>query len=211
MAVKIIGTTSGIEVDVETTPKAVKTILYDAAGNALQPNAAYSGLVVVKVRQSATTGAGVVVWGLYNSSSTKIVHIRRMLLEAYFDGTGAVTVMEYEIGKMTGITTFSGGTVVTPSHKITSQSGAQVSSARVLDTGVTTTGGTFQGQCMVIAAPRNTLSATAYSPVVVFPIQMNNNDGVVMQLVQNEALVIRQLTTSVVGDRIQGFVDFSEV
>lgn len=212
MAVKLIGTTSGIELDVETTPKAAKTILYDAAGNALQPNAVYSGLVPVKVRQTATTAAAAVVWGLYNSSSTKIVHVRRLWLEMFFDGTSAATSMEYEMGRMTGITTFSGGTLVTPMHKLSSQSGAQVSAARVLDTGLTTTGGTFQAQGWLGRAGRITVTATLVPPVNLYPvIDTALGIGIPVELVQNEALVFRQLVTSVIGDRLQGYVDFAEV
>src|SRR5437762_2316821 len=154
--------TSGVDADVDSAPKASRVTLYDGAGNALQPNSIYSGIAVVKVRQSAATGAGVVVWGLYNPSATKIVHVRNVYLELFFDGTAAATNMEYEMLKMTGITTFSGGVVVTPSHKITSQSGAQVSSARVLDTGLTTTGGTAQAQMWAGAMGRVTQTTTNF-------------------------------------------------
>ena len=211
MSAIIRGGTSGTDADVDTPSKASRVTLYDGAGNPIQPNAVYGGVAIVKVRQSAATGAGVVVWGLYNSSATVKVHIYDMWLECFFDGTAAATNMEYEVGRMTGITTFSGGAVVTPSHHRTSQSGSQVSSCRVLDTGLTTTGGAFQSQRAILAMGRVTQTTTISVQGKYLGIVDQNLKGIVMELVQNEALVIRQLVTSVIGDRIQGAVKFYEV
>jgi hypothetical protein len=208
---KILGSDGATILSVDATPKAARVTLYDGAGNALQPNAVYSGIATVKVRQSAATGAGVVVWGIHNPNATKVVNIRNIFLELFFDGTAVATNMEYEILKMTGITTFSGGAVVTPSHKVSSQSGAQVSVVRVLDTGLTTTGGAAQAQAAIFAMGRAAQTTTSMVRGQYEPIKPNVLTGVALQLVQNEALVIRQLVTSVIGDRIQGWIDFAEV
>lgn len=214
MSVKIVGATTGTEMEVDTTPKAGRAILYDSSGAVLQPTSTYSGLALINVRQSAATAAGVVTWGLYNANASKIVRIQSVYLTMFFDGTAVATLMRYELLKMTGITVFSGGVLVTPAHKITSQSGAQVSAARVLDTGLTTTGGTAQ------SAAWNGLMGRVTQTTTNFQSQIHNvpvataAGGLVatnIQLAQNEALVLRQLVTSVIGDNVVGAVEFTEV
>jgi hypothetical protein len=213
MSVKIVGAVSGVEADTNATSKALNVILYDSNNNPLQPTKTYSGIVLINVRQSAATAAGAVVWGLYNANATKIVHVESILLQMFFDGVAVATNMRYELLKMTGITAFSGGAAVTPSHKITSQSGAQVSAARVLDTGLTTTGGVAQAAFWNGLMGRVTQTATNFQSTQ-FNIPVASAAGALAginwQLAQNEALVLRQLVTSVIGDNVVGAVEFNE-
>lgn len=214
MSITLAGGTTGTLQEVDTTSKAGRVILYDSAGNVLQPTPVYEGIALINVRQSAATAAGVVTWGLYNSHASRIVRIRSLLLQLFFDGTAAATLMKYELLKMTGITTFSGGTLVTPSHKRTSLSGAQVSACRVLDTGLTTTGGTAQAAMWNGVQGRVTQTTTVFSQSIIIPQIASPNGSLVamnVELAQNEALVLRQLATSVIGDNVVGSCEFVEV
>jgi hypothetical protein len=209
---KIVGTLSGVEADT-TTSNALKVSLYDPSGNALQVVPTYAGIALINIRQSAAQGANTTVWGLYNSSSSKIVYIQSINLQLFFDGTAVATNMKYALMKMTGITTFSGGTIVTPSHKITSLSGAQVSQARFLDTGLTTTGGTAQAAFWNGAQGRVTQTTTVFDSTL-FSIPTGSASGQLVgtniQLAQNEALILQNLVTGVIGDNVLGSVEFLE-
>jgi hypothetical protein len=214
MSIKIVGATSGTEMEVDTTPAAGRVIIYDSQGNPIQRTIEYAGIVLVNVRQSAATGAGVATWGLYNNSATKILRIKSIYFSMFFDGTAAATLMKYEWLKMTGITTFSGGAVVTPSHKITSLSGAYIGQARVLDTGLTTTGGTAQAAMWNGAKGRVTQTTTNFEADT-YSIPVASQGGQLVstnvQLAQNEALILRQLVTSVIGDNVVGSVEFDQI
>ena len=152
--------------------------------------------------------------GTYWRPSTKIVRIKSISLSLFFDGTAAATLMKYELLKYTGVTAFSGGAAVTPSHKVTSQSGVVSAVARVLDTGLTLTSGAAQaafwnGPQGRVTQTTTFFSVTQFSPPVASPA--GNLCGVPWQLAQNEALVLRQLATSVIGDNVLGAVEMSEV
>lgn len=214
MSFTLAGGASGALQEVDATPLAARAILYDSLGNVLQPTEVYSGIGIINVRQSAATALGAATWGIYNPSTTKIVRIKKINLQLFFDGVAAATLMKYELIKMTGITTFSGGVLVTPSHKITSQAGVVSAVIRVLDTGLTTTGGTAQAQAWLGAQGRVTQTATIFNSTQFEPIVGTATGSLVavnIQLAQNEALILRQFATSVIGDNVLGACEFSEV
>lgn len=191
----------------------VNAILIDSSGVELVKPATYAGLYAVNVRQSAATASGVIVFGIHNPSSTKTVYIRGMQLQMFFDGTAAATDMKYEIVKYTGVTTFSAGSVVTALHKRTSLAAAVVSVARVLDTGLTATGGTAQAVVPLGAMGRVTQTATNFQSYTTMPMSQNERgtlSALAIELAQNELLAIRQSATSVVGDNIVGYIEIAE-
>lgn len=213
MSFTLAGGSSGALQEVDATPLAARVILYDSAGNPLQPTPSCMGVSLINVRQSAATAAGAAVWGIYNSSSTVRVVIQSVVMSLFFDGTAAATLMRYELIKMTGITVFSGGTVVTPSFKRTSLSGALVSQGRVLDTGLTTTSGTAQaamwnGTQGRVTQTTTNFSRSEYSPPIATQAAMLVAPG--MELAQNEALLLRQTVASVIGDNVVGSCEFFE-
>lgn len=185
----------------------VNAIITDSLGTQLAPAVSWAGVYNINVRQSAATAAGVITWGLYNASATKIVYVRSMYLQMYFDGTAAATLMKYELVKYTGVTAFSGGAVVTPMHKRTSLSGAIVSAARVLDTGLTATSGVAQQIFQVGVQGRVTQTTTAFS-FSSYQVLGTNERGTLnamsMELAQNELLALRQTVVSVIGDNVTG-------
>jgi hypothetical protein len=192
----------------------INSIPVDSVGSQLAPVASWAGVYNVNVKQSAATGAGAIVWGLHNPSSTKIVYVRSAAFQMFFDGTAAATLMKYELVKYTGVTSFSAGVVVTPMHKRTSQSGAVVSVARVLDTGLTATGGVAQAIIQLGAMGRVTMTATNFQAVMALPLAANERgtmNAMAIELAQNELLAIRQTVVSVVGDNVVGYVEVAEV
>ena len=208
----IVGGTSGAVADVDATPKASRVILYGADGSPMQPTPNWSGIYPVVVRQSAATGAGAIVWALWNSS-VKTVTVTSFDLWMYFDGTAAATLMKYEMVKYTGVTGFSSGAVVTPMHKRSSLSGALVSAARVLDTGITLTGGTAQSPVQLGAQGRVTQTTTGFSTNRYNPMVSDERgvlNGMAIELAQNEALAFRQVVASVIGDNLVGYVEVTE-
>jgi hypothetical protein len=187
----------------------VVATLYDRSGDPLNPATVKRPIYPIKVRQSAATGAAAVVWALWNPmGSTIITLIKRIWLQLTFDGTAAATLMAYEVVKATGVTVFSGGTVVTPALKRTSQ-GAPTTQCRVLDTGLTTTGITVQGVLNEVLQGRVTMTTTNFSQT---QFQQDWVDARLdpLELAAGEMLAIRQVVTSVVGDRVQGYCEVEE-
>lgn len=207
---------SGASSDLATvgaTSKAVRLTPYDDAGNSLAPNELARGEVNVLVRQTATTAAGACVWGLRNSGSTRTIAILRIRYSMSFDGTGAASLMRYEWVKGTGVTTFSGGTAVTPAIYKTSLTQGTHVDARVLDTGLTTTGLTAGGALYTSNWARLTFSATQAGGVSGEHILDFGQGGFgPLELAQNEILCLRNgpTTASVVGDTVLGGVVFIE-
>lgn len=192
----------------------VNAISVDSLGVELTKPPTYTSVYAVNVRQSAATAASSIVWGLHNPSATKIICIRSAALQLFFDGTAAATLMKYELVKYTGVTSFSLGVVVTGMHKRTSLSGAVVGVARVLDTGLTATGGTAQAVVPVGAMGRVTQTATNFQCAWAMPLSANERgtiNAMSIELAQNELLAIRQSATSVIGDNIVGYVETAEV
>lgn len=205
---------SGVSADLWTigaTSKAGRVSMYDDAGNSLVPAELARGSVAIVVRQSATTAAGACTWGLRNSGSTRTIQILSATVQYSFDGTGAATELRYEFIKGTGVTVFSGGSVVTPSIYKTSLTQATHVDARVLDTGLTTTGLSAGASINVSGWSRLTHSATQaglFSPVAFFDFSELGMGP--LELAQNEIFCLRQLTTSVIGDTVLGNVAFIE-
>lgn len=192
----------------------VNAIMVDSAGVELAKPSAHAAVYAVNVRQTAATAAGAIVWGLYNASATKIINIRSMALQMFFDGTAAATLMKYEMVKYTGVTGFSLGVVVTAMHKRTSLAAAVVGVARVLDTGLTATGGTAQAVVPLGAMGRVTQTATNFQSVWSMPLSPAERGTIAamsIELAQNELLAIRQSAVSVIGDNIVGYVEASEI
>jgi hypothetical protein len=183
--------------------------LYDRNGDPLNPVTPKRAIYQIKVRQSATTGAGAVVWALWNPTGSAITTlIKRLWLQLTFDGAAVATLMAYEIIKATAVTAFSAGAAVTPALKRTSQ-GTPTTQCRVLDTGLTTTGITVQGILNEILQGRVTMTTTGFSQT------QFQQDWIDMRLEQlelaaGEMLAIRQVVTSVIGDRVQGYAEIEE-
>jgi hypothetical protein len=215
MAIIQSGATADL-LTIDPTSKAVRSTLYDAAGNPMsQAAAAWSAHF--PVRQSATTGAGAHVAYIRNTHATKKVYIERILVDSAFDGTGAATLMAYKVQKGVSVSGTSGGTAVTALNKTTSV-GNPVAAADIafIDTGATLTGLSAGGILGSFYAPRPTLSAgsaTAATNPLNPPVVWDFTGPLAhpIQLVQNEVIYFDNLNTAVIGDRLNITIDFLEV
>jgi len=207
---------SGASVDlltIDPTAKAARVLLYAPDGTPLvYPSLTGRSVANVLVRQSAATAAGASVWGLHEPTAGRTIYITKIWLKPSFDGAAALTHMRYELIKATGVTSFTGGVVVTPLIKRTSI-GAPNAVARVLDTGLTLTGATFGGAFYTLNYQR-ILSGAALATTMGYitgPVHVLEFNPPI-ELAQNEALAIRNGPTnaSVIGDTLMGGVEFQE-
>lgn len=184
--------------------------LTDGTGVSVTPAETARGMVNILVRQTAATAAGVTVWAIQNPSATKTVLVKNCKIQLSFDGTGAASQMRYEWVKATGVTTFSLGVAVTPINLRTAL-GAPAAVVRVLDTGLTTTGGTFVS-ASTMTSNRVTFSATQAAQSLVWNTGMESVQNAPIELAQNELWGLRNGPTnaSVIGDTVVGYCEFSE-
>ena len=181
---------------------------YDANGNLLCPLVTRRSVAKILVRQSAATAAGAVVWAIRNPYFNITVSIMKIYLQLSFDGTGTNILMRYELIKGTGCTAMSGGAIVVPLIKRTSigQSNTEI---RVLDTGLTLTGVTFDSSFHTMTWGRMAPSTSVQSPS---PPYLLDYSKYPIELATNEVLAIRNGPTnnSVIGDTVIGSVEFVE-
>jgi hypothetical protein len=193
----------------------VNAINVDSNGVELAKPPLYAGVYAVTVRQSAATAAGAITWGIWNpTGSGRTLHIRSIQLQLFFDGVAAATLMKYELIKYTGVTAFSGGVAVTPMHKRTSLAAAVLGQARVLDTGLTATGGVAQSAFQIGIMGRVTQTATNFQSFLTQPLAANERgtiNAMSIELAPQELLALRQAAVSVVGDNIVGLVETAEM
>jgi len=197
---------------VGTVSKALRVTLYDENANPVMPIETFRGSATILVRQSATTAAGACVWAIHNSSATKTVQILRIKYQLSFDGTGAASLMRYEWIKGTAVTTFSGGTLVTPAFLKTGINTA-VSTVRVGDTGLTTTGLVAGGAVDMTNYARLTFSATQAGGIgPAHVLDFSSIQAGPLDLAVNEILCLRNGPTnaSVIGDTVMGSVQYLE-
>lgn len=186
---------------------------YDDAGNSMAPAELARGAVNILVRQTATTGAGACVFGIRNSGATRTIQILGLQYTMSFDGTGAASLMRYEWVKGTSVSAFSGGVAVTPSIFKTSLTQGTHVDARVLDTGLTTTGLAVGAAIYTSNWARLTFSATQAGGISAqHRLDFISSWGGPLELAQNEILCLRNGPTnaSVVGDTVLGSVLFIE-
>jgi hypothetical protein len=198
------------EVDSSALGGAGHTGLFAGNGDRLNPNETFRGAYAINVRQSATTAAGASTFCIWNGTAGKTIAIKQIGMQFFFDGTSAVTLMKYEWVKATGVTAFSGGATVTPLNKRTSMGAPASAVARVLDTGLTTTGASFGGQLGIWAAGRVPASATVQFTYTIVAINVDTVREWPIELAFQEALCLRQFATSVIGDNVIGTVMISE-
>lgn len=202
---------SGVSADlltVDPTSKAARVALYGPDGEPLlYISNRNRGIAHIRVRQSAATALGAVVWAIRNSSAGKTLYITKLWLQMWFDGTGAATEMKYELIKGTGCTAMSGGTAITPLLKRTTLTNPDVD-CRVLDTGLTLTGVTQEPDPFWSAAmARLTHSATQAGGIGTQHV-LDISEEAPIELAYQETLSLRQWATSVLGDNIAGGCEF---
>jgi hypothetical protein len=191
---------------VDPTSKALRASQYGPDGAPL----VYASLLdraIANIRVLASAASTICsVWALRNTSASRILYITSLLLQGGFNGTGAATEQQWEVTKFTGVTALAGGAVVTPFMKRTSI-GAPDVDARVLDTGLTVTGGVITNPAWSFWVPRLTHSATQAGNFL-SPVQVVDDPQKPIELAFQEAIAIRSLKTQVIGDILEGGIEF---
>jgi hypothetical protein len=203
MSADIISGASSDLWTIDPSSKAGRVTLYDGNGLPISGMGKDTarGAINVLVRQTAATGAGATVWAVRNTHATKRLYITRIVLQMSFDGTGAATLMRYELLKGINNTALTGGAAVTPSIDETDLT---QSVCGLTVTGVTY-GGVVWGGTHARMTPSATVNATgSMIEVLEWPK--------IIELKQNEVLGIRNGPTnaSVIGDSVFGSMRFVE-
>lgn len=201
----IVGVTSAAGQEVDSASKASRVTLYDSLGNEInaQPSGAY--MLPVNIRQTAASAAGLVVWAMRNGS-TKTVLVRRMPLVMAFDGTAAaLTTPRYALQRFTTATP-TGGTVLTAIKKRTTYPTSAIADARFLDSGLTTTGMTFETDAAIFGLPIAVTNAAIRYDLTSEMGQRYDS----FELGANEGLCIRLNTATVIGVSLLGYVAWDE-
>lgn len=168
------------------------------------PDGSY--LLPVQVRQTATTAANATVFAMRNTSSAKTCFIKKIHLVAAFDGTAAASTSRYELCRFSAATP-TAGTAITVIKKKSSYSASNVTDARFVDTGLTTTSVTFEMAFAFVAAQRQVSATSVYT----IDFNMGGDEAYDdFTLAPGEGLCIRLGVTAVIGDSITGYVEWDE-
>lgn len=154
----------------------------------------------VSIRQSTGTAANNVVWTMQNAAnSPKIVIIEQINLAMSFDAGTPLTraSLRYEFVRFNSATP-TGGTSINPIMMDSNAPSTMVTDARFLDTGLTTSGISFENAFAFIGCPASDGSSSTYSRTM--PIKLGAGEG----------LAIRLNVAAVAGQGLFGEIIWSE-
>lgn len=154
----------------------------------------------VNIRQSAITASGATVFAMRNSgTSTIIVFIERIYLMLGFDfGTPLIrTTQKYDLVRFSAATP-TGGTTLSVQQVWSGDPASQVTDARFLDTGLTTTGVVFNPAFATVGCPASDGATTSYTREAI-PVLLAAGEGFCIKL--NGVAVIGQ---SLMGEIVWG-------
>ncbi len=155
----------------------------------------------VRIRQTAATASPITVWAMRAGTGRPLI-MRRICLVAAFDGTAAASRAWYSLARFSAATP-TGGTALTAIKARTVYPTSNMVDARFLDTGLTTTGVTFETALAYFGAPRQVNAIHKLDMVF-------KNGDEPLTLDQSEGLAIRTEVVAVIGDSIKGFVQWDE-
>lgn len=191
MAIKIIGTTSGVEVDVDTTTKGLKCLNYSPDGYPLNPGTAvYMASLNSAISAAATPGAGSSLFHIRNpAASSKVLLIRKIRLNL-FTLAAATTpqVVDLELIRTSGAD-MGGGTAITITKKDTSFATSVVTDCRhsTAMAALTVVGVSFGTQISTLLHASGALSRNE------IVLDFDDNEGPIL-LRPGEGLAIRNIT-----------------
>ncbi|HEY0092082.1 MAG TPA: hypothetical protein VGB43_06295 [Flavobacterium sp.] len=193
----IKGGTSGTDVEVDSTPKAIRVISYKVDGTPEDDN--FTGSYIARLDITPTTVAvGTTYWTMKNTG-IKTAYITKLEMKVGFSGTAAATKSVYEIARFSG-TTPSGGATIAAIKKSNAMVTPSIGDIRVAAAGVTTTGITFE-QPWHIIAHTNQLNIDHAQDI---------HFDVPLQLAPGEGLAIRASTILVAGSYLVGCIRWEE-
>ncbi len=165
-----------------------------------------SYFIPVNIRASAATAAAT-LWAMRNGT-TRNIHIRRIRLNSYFDGTAAASLAQYALKRFSAATPTGGASILTSiAKKKSSMPASTIIDARFVDTGLTVAGVSFETGNLTFGSPRQNGAAGVIQ--LDFDVGGDENfDSLV--LAPSEGLAIQNLATAVIGDSIIGYIEFDE-
>lgn len=156
----------------------------------------------VNVRSSSTgVAANSTIWSMRNDPSSSVtVIIETISLNMSFDMGTPLTrsLQRYDFIRFSAATP-TGGTAITPDPTMSSSPTSQITDARLLDTGLTTTGLSFGNPFLTVGVPATDSAVVNYE-----------NSTMKIYLSPGEGLCIRLNNASVQGQSITGFIQWSE-
>lgn len=134
------------------------------------------------------------------AASTKTVYIERVMLLMSFDTATPIgrALNRYTIERFSAATP-TGGTAQTPASMDSSNAATGVTDVRFLDTGLTTTGVTFDNPIAIVGCPSTDATTTQYI-----------REGIAIKLAPGEGLALRLNVIAAIGQGLTGEVVWSE-
>lgn len=163
----------------------------------------------VNIRQSAATTAGNVVWAMRNLSQYRALWVRRIDLNAMFDGAPATSTSVYRLLRFTTATP-TAGTAITPvpinTRGASPAPASIVTDARFLDTGLTQGAMAYPEDAFALVGAPRAVGAVAF---------LNRewgdfNETRRLVVPPGEGIAIRLGLDAVVGDTLQGNIEWFE-
>jgi hypothetical protein len=155
----------------------------------------------IKIRQTATTGSGATIFSMRNgAASTVTIIIDRIELLLAFDSGTPLTrsTQSYDLVRFSTATP-TGGTALSVAQMYSGDVGTQITDARWLDTGLTTTGVVFNPPFCTISCPATDATTTKYQ-----------REGIALMLGVGEGFCIKLNGAAVVGQSLSGEIVWSE-
>jgi hypothetical protein len=164
----------------------------------------------IAIRQTAASAADSVVWSMRNlgpGKSRRAIAIRRISVNVMFDGVAAASQSQYKLCRFRDATPTI-GTALTVVKQNTDDTDSIVTDARFLDTGLTVAGVTFDAAMQIMGAPRQVGACAQY--VREWPGIMSGQGSGALIIKPDDGLCLRLGVAAVIGDGIQGFIEWDE-
>jgi hypothetical protein len=203
MAIKIIGTSSGVEVDSRSASKALFVEQFDSGGRACFPAESYSA--IIDIAPATTLTDGTTYWSMRNNGGGgRVALIRQIELIMLFTGTAAASVSSYRFERFNTATP-TGGSSITANKFKNSYANTTMTDIRFLNTGLTTTSVVFEATGFIRTGHMNQLTAN-----VVQDFKWHVSETVKQELAAGEGLCIRANGALVAGTRMIGQITWDE-
>lgn len=189
--------------------KAARSTVFDVGAVPTTPTVTFYGNYNFTIRVGTVVGTGAFVC-LWNNQPNRIANFTNIDLTAFFDGTAAATIQTYEIEKQ--FPTAGTGTILgiaTPKGKITNQQASFLQIQASVQPFIL-------GGNVVVSYPigRFSMGRVAATTTLYQQNKWNLNQAKLnadsLQLAFGEALTISWMNTQVVGDNLNGIIEWYE-
>lgn len=206
MGISLVSGNLDHEVTIDPASKAVRASLYTSEETArfVSPIGSYSA--PINMGQFGTPAAGSFVWALKNGFHS-VLEIRRILGNVGYAGVAGATTQTYQFVKFRGINP-TGGTLVQPVRKRSTDNASRVFEVRQAITALTTTGIIIDDNPFFSMSYPRQPAGPSFSSQMEFTISRQEYDQI--QIGPNEGIGIRLLVAGIAGDSINGCVIWDE-